>query len=277
MPGGYAIGIAVDAGILNVSATASQLGLPVPKDVDEMLQSGNSSLVRTVLDRVQQQPDAAVVLSPASVKFAPLVTRPEKIICVGFNYRHHAEETDTPMPKEPPLFSKYHNALNHHGGIISLPTSIDYQFDYETELVIVFSKECKDVSAADALNYVAGYAVGNDFSARRMQTVTTQFTAGKASDGFAPVGPWLVTRDQIKDPNSLQLQTFVNGQRRQDWNTKDMIFGCSELIAYAASIMTIRPGDILFTGTPQGVIFGEKAPPEQRRWLRDGDEVRVPF
>ena len=271
--GGYALGVETDVGILDIGATAQKLGLAAPQDMDDLLHNGLGSQVRAVLDGVQQQPHTAVLHSPATASFAPLVTRPEKIICVGFNYQKHAEETGTPVPKEPPLFSKYCNALNHHKGSIKLPTSIDYRFDYETELVIVFGRECKDVAEADALEYVAGYAVGNDFSARSMQTVTTQFTAGKASDGFAPVGPWLVTRDRVPDPDKLRLQTHVNKQKRQDMNTEDMIFNCKKLIAYAASIMTIKPGDILFTGTPQGVIFGEKAPPEQRRWLRDGDEV----
>jgi len=207
------------------------------------------------------------------VKFAPLVTRPEKIICVGFNYRKHAEETGTPIPKAPPLFSKFRNALNHHEGVVVLPTRIDDRFDYETELVIVFGREGRDVAQAEALDYVAGYAVGNDLSARTMQTATTQFLAGKTSDGFAPLGPWLVTRDRVPDPNALQLRTFVNGETKQEWNTRDMIFNCRQLIAFVTSIMTIKPGDIIFTGTPQGVIFGEKAPPEQRRWLRAGDEV----
>jgi len=105
-----------------------------------------------------------------------------------------------------------------------------------------------------------------------MQTQTSQFLAGKASDGSAPIGPWLVTRDRVPDPNKLRLQTHVNGQKRQDWNTSDMIFNCRQLIAFT-SIMTIMPGDILFTGTPQGVIFGEKAPAEKRQWLKGGDKI----
>ena len=156
---------------------------------------------------------------------------------------------------------------------IKLPTVVDSHFDFETELVVVFGRECRDVKEADALDYVAGYATGNDVSARKLQTATTQFTAGKVADGFAPVGPWLVTRDRVPDPNNLRLQTHVNGQQRQDWTTGDMIFDCRKLIAFCAGIMTIKPGDILFTGTPQGVIFGEKMPALLRRWLKAGDEV----
>jgi 2-keto-4-pentenoate hydratase/2-oxohepta-3-ene-1,7-dioic acid hydratase in catechol pathway len=192
---------------------------------------------------------------------------------MGFNYRKHAEETGTPIPKIPPLFNKFNNALNHHGGAIALPTKVAKQFDYETELVIVFGRECRDLKEEDALDYVAGYATGNDFSARDLQTATSQFMIGKTSDGFAPLGPWLVTRDRVPDPNNLKLRTVVNGQTRQDWSTNDMIFNCRQLISFASGIMTLKPGDIMFTGTPQGVIFGEKIPREQRQWLKAGDEI----
>ena len=270
---GITLGVETNHGILDISATALRLGLPAPKNVDDLLQQGLGRYIRPVMNGALRQRHSAVLVDPSDLHFAPLVTRPEKIICIGFNYRQHAKETGTPIPKEPPLFCKFINALNHHNGIVNLPTHIDDRFDFETELVIVFGQECKDVTEAEALNYVAGYAVGNDLSARTLQTDTSQFLAGKASDGFAPIGPWLVTRDRVADPNNLRLQTYVNGQKRQDWNTNDMIFDCKRLIAFVASIMTIKPGDVLFTGTPQGVILGEKAPPDQRRWLRHGDEI----
>jgi 2-keto-4-pentenoate hydratase/2-oxohepta-3-ene-1,7-dioic acid hydratase in catechol pathway len=267
------LGIESDGGVIDVKATAAALGLSVPRDMDDLLQNGLGAQLCDLMMAVDKNKKAAVLVAAEKVAFAPVVLRPEKILCVGFNYKEHAEETNTPIPKSPPLFCKFWNCLNHHGGTIKLPTRIDDRFDYETELVIVFGRECKDVSEADALDYVAGYATGNDFSARKMQTATTQFLAGKVSDGFAPLGPWLVTRDRVPDPNKLKLKTFVNGQKRQDWTTEDMIFNCRKLIAFVTSIMTIKPGDILFTGTPQGVIFGEKAPPEQRQWLKAGDEV----
>ena len=257
--------------MVNVTATGAALGLPAPLDVDDLLQNGRAAEVASVMAQVAARPGDSVI--EAEVHFAPLVTRPEKIICVGFNYRQHAEETGTPIPKEPPLFSKYRNALNHHQGTVTLPTRIDDRFDFETELVIVIGRECKDAVEAEALGYVAGYATGNDISARTRQTATSQFGAGKMADGFAPIGPWLVTRSRVPDPNNLRLTTRVNGQVRQDWTTRDMIFNCRQIIAYCSSIMTLRPGDVIFTGTPQGVIFGEKAPPEQRRWLRAGDEI----
>jgi 2-keto-4-pentenoate hydratase/2-oxohepta-3-ene-1,7-dioic acid hydratase in catechol pathway len=137
----------------------------------------------------------------------------------------------------------------------------------------VFGKICKDVTEADALNYVAGYATGNDFSARGLQNITSQFTAGKTNDGFGPIGPWLGTRARIPDPNNLKLKTVVNGQVRQDWTTKDMIYNCRHLISYASRAMTIKPGDVMYTGTPQGVIWGQKGPQEKKSWLKPGDTV----
>jgi 2-keto-4-pentenoate hydratase/2-oxohepta-3-ene-1,7-dioic acid hydratase in catechol pathway len=271
--GEVSLGIETNAGMLDVKATAAALGLSVPRDIDDLLQNGLGAQLSDLLLAVSKNEKAAVLVEGREIAFAPVVLRPEKILCVGFNYKEHAEETHTPIPKEPPLFCKFWNCLNHHEGTIKLPTRIDDRFDYETELVIVFGRKCKDVSEADALDCVAGYATGNDFSARKMQTATTQFLAGKASDGFAPIGPWLVTRDRVPNPNNLKLKTVVNGRTRQDWTTADMIFNCRKLIAFVTSIMTIKPGDILFTGTPQGVIFGEKAPPEQRVWLKAGDEV----
>ncbi len=267
------VGAETAKGILDITATAEKLGLSAPRDVDNLLQQGLGEEIAHILEAASASPESAVVLDPSKVEYASLVTQPEKIICIGFNYRHHAEETNTPIPKAPPLFCKFWNALNHHNGVVDLPVDVDYQFDYETELVIVFGRECKNATKENALDFVAGYAVGNDLSARTLQTTTSQFLAGKAADGFAPLGPWLAPRALISDPNNLRLQTRVNGQKRQDWNTNDMIFGCKELIVYVSSIMTIKPGDVLYTGTPQGVILGEKAPPEQRRWLRGGDEV----
>lgn len=269
---GYGLGIRMPGGILDVAAAGRALGLPYPADMDDLLQNGKGGLLAALVEAAAAR-NGAHVIPEARVSYAPLVTRPEKIIMMGFNYRRHAEETGTPIPKHPPLFNKYNNALNHHGGTIRLPTGAAREFDYETELVIVFGRECRDVPEADALDYVAGYATGNDFSARDLQTLTSQFMIGKTSDGFAPIGPYLVTADLVKDPNNLRIETRVNGVTRQDWTTNDMIFNCRQLISFASKVMTIKPGDVFYTGTPQGVIFGEKTPRDQRQWLKAGDEV----
>jgi 2-keto-4-pentenoate hydratase/2-oxohepta-3-ene-1,7-dioic acid hydratase in catechol pathway len=244
--------------------------LRAPVDTDDLLQHGKGGMLAALVGKAADGP-ASLFLQERAVQHAPLVTRPEKIIMMGFNYRRHAAETNTPIPKNPTLFNKYNTALNHHGGTIKLPTAVAKQFDYEIELVIVFGRECHNVSEADALNYVAGYATGNDFSARDLQSLTSQFMIGKTCDGFAPLGPYLVTSDLIPDPNNLRLETRVNGQQRQDWNTNDMIFNCRQLISFASKVMTIKPGDIFFTGTPQGVILG--MPPDKRVWLKPGDRV----
>ena len=270
---GYALGVKTKDGVLDVEAAGRALGMPVPADMDDLLQNGRGPALRALIDAVEAAPDGRFVLAEADVAYAPVVTRPEKIIMMGFNYRHHAEETGTPIPKDPPLFNKYNNALNHHGGTIALPTQAAREFDYETELVMVFGRECRNVSEADALDYLAGYCTGNDFSARDLQTLTSQFMIGKTSDGFAPLGPYLVTADRVKDPNNLKLKTLVNGRVRQDWSTDDMIFNCRQLISFASRVMTLKPGDIFYTGTPQGVIFGEKIPRKDRAWLKPGDEV----
>jgi 2-keto-4-pentenoate hydratase/2-oxohepta-3-ene-1,7-dioic acid hydratase in catechol pathway len=271
--GALTLGIETDGGIIDIFATGEAFGLPVPRDMDDLLQNNRAADVRAVMEALKQDKTKVSIIPLVEASFAPLVTRPEKIICVGFNYREHAAETNTPVPNAPPLFNKFNNALNGHGGVVKLPTKVARQFDFETELVIVFGRDCRDVPEAEALDVVAGYATGNDISARELQTATSQFLAGKTSDGFGPIGPWLVTRDRVPDPNALRLQTWVNGKIRQDWNTRDMIFNCRQLISYASGVMTIKAGDIMFTGTPPGVILGVKAPREQRQWLHVGDEV----
>jgi len=267
---GYGLGVKTGRGILNVSAASQALNLPAPSDMDDLLQNGRGGLLATLVRAAANGP-ASLYVREETVAHAPIVTRPEKIIMMGFNYRKHAEETGTTPPKDPPLFNKYNNTLNHHGGTIKLPTAAARQFDYEVELVIVFGRECRNVSEADALNYVAGYSTGNDFSARDLQTLTSQFMIGKTCDGFAPLGPYLVTSDLIPNPNNLRLETRVNGEQRQDWNTNDMIFNCRQLISFASKVMTIKPGDIFFTGTPQGVIFG--MPKDKQVWLKPGDKI----
>ncbi|MBY0298224.1 MAG: fumarylacetoacetate hydrolase family protein [Methylobacterium sp.] len=268
---GPRLGVKTDRGILDAVAAGEALGLPAPRDMDDLLQNGRGESLARLVAAARERGTPALYAREETVSFAPLVTRPEKIIMMGFNYRTHAAETGTPVPKDPPLFNKYNNSLNHHGGTIKLPVNAAKQFDYETELVIVIGRECRDVPEAEALDYVAGYATGNDFSARDLQRLTSQFMIGKTCDGFAPLGPYLVTSDLVGDPNNLRIETVVNGEVRQDWNTNDMIFNCRQLISFASKVMTLKPGDIFFTGTPQGVILG--LPQDRRVWLKPGDKV----
>jgi 2-keto-4-pentenoate hydratase/2-oxohepta-3-ene-1,7-dioic acid hydratase in catechol pathway len=266
---GPRLGVKHPRGILDVGAAARLFTLPAPVDTDDLLQQGKGGELARVVAAAADGP-SRLYLPESAVRHAPLVTRPEKIIMMGFNYRRHAAETGTPIPANPILFNKFNCALNHHGGTIALP-AVARHFDYEVELVIVFGRECRNVSEAEALDYVAGYCTGNDFSARDMQYLTSQFMIGKTFDGFAPLGPYLVTSDLVGDPNNLKLECRVNGEPRQDWNTNDMIFNCRQMISFASRMMTIRPGDIFFTGTPHGVIFGK--PKAEQVWLKAGDRV----
>lgn len=211
-------------------------------------------------------------MSPSGrLHFAPAVVDPEKIICVGLNYEAHRDEAGMGRPEYPALFSKFNNALNAHNHPLILPDTAT-EFDYEAELVIVIGRPARKVSRAAAPDYIFGYTCGNDFSARDLQRRTPQWLLGKTCDGFAPIGPCIVTADSI-DPQNLAIKSYVNGELRQDGNTRDMIFDCATIVSYISDYFTLRPGDIIFTGTPQGVILGQAE--EQRRWLKAGDIVTV--
>jgi 2-keto-4-pentenoate hydratase/2-oxohepta-3-ene-1,7-dioic acid hydratase in catechol pathway len=213
----------------------------------------------------------AAFLKEDGIEYGPVVTHPEKIVCVGLNYRKHAVEVGQPIPKEPVLFSKFNTTLNRHNGTVKLPVNVAKKFDYEVELVIVIGKEAHNIAEADALSCVAGYCTGNDFTARDLQYETGgQWLIGKTPDQFAPLGPYMVTADQI-DPDNLKLECRVNGETRQSSNTSDMIANTRHMISYISRHITLRPGDIIFTGTPEGVIQGK--PKDQQVWLKPGDKI----
>lgn len=270
--GSYRLAVKTESGILDVRSASQALKIPAPATMDDLLQNGKGGQLKQLMNAVSSHPQAnRFLVAEDKIQHGPVVTNPEKIIMMGFNYRQHAMETHTPIPPNPVLFNKYNNALNSHNGVIALPTLAARQFDYEVELVIIFGKTAHNVSEDDALDYVAGYCTGNDFSARDLQTLTSQYMIGKTCDGFAPVGPYFVSADLVGDPNKLRLETRVNGEQRQDWNTNDMIFNCQQLISFASKVMTIKPGDIFFTGTPQGVIIGK--PKDKQVWLKSGDQI----
>jgi 2-keto-4-pentenoate hydratase/2-oxohepta-3-ene-1,7-dioic acid hydratase in catechol pathway len=214
------------------------------------------------------------LLAANEAQFGPCITRPEKILMLGYNYRRHAMEAGVPIPKAPVLFNKYNNALAGHGSTIKLPTKVAAKFDYEVELQVIIGKTAHQVSEAEALDYVFGYATGNDFSARDLQFrdgKASQFMIGKTSDGFMPVGPWLVGAELVGNPQKLALECRVNGEKRQSSNTDDMIFTCAQIVSYASQIFTLKPGDLISTGTPEGVVLGK--PEAQQVWLKPGDKV----
>ena len=208
---------------------------------------------------------------PPGIRFAPAVTAPGKILCVGLNYASHQAEVPFGAPKHPALFSKFGNALNAAGGEVHLPAGAK-ELDYEAELVIVVGRRVKDADEEEAAAAIFGYTAGNDFTVRDWQRRTSQWLLGKTPDGFAPIGPYIVPAAEI-DVSRLAIETFVNGERRQDGTTADMIFPPAAIVSYISKCMTLAPGDIIFTGTPHGVIFG--MPEKERRWLKPGDEVVV--
>jgi len=201
--------------------------------------------------------------------------QPAAILCIGLNYRQHARETNAELPQYPVLFMKNPAALNHPGDPILLPSSCmdPPQVDFEVELAIVIGRAAKNVSAADALNYVFGYTIGNDVSARRWQKHGGggQWVRGKSFDTFCPLGPELVTADLVADPQQLRLQCLLNGTLMQDANTADMIFSVAELIAYLSDGMTLLPGTVIMSGTPSGVGFARKPPV----FLKPGDTLAL--
>jgi len=270
--GRYSLGIRTAKGVLDVVRASKILGKSAPATIDEVLQGVDGYALKAFLDAALASEGLVSAFLPEDkTPFGPAVANPEKIICLGYNYKRHVAEMHIQTPTSPVLFNKFNNALNHHNGVISLPQSVSYKFDYEVELVIVIGRTAHKVSEADALSYVFGYSTGNDFSARDLQFKTTQLMLGKTCDGFAPLGPWLVTADQVPDPQNLKLECRVNGEVRQSSNTSDMIFGVRTIVSYISQIFTLKPGDIIFTGTPEGVILGY--PAEKQVWLKPGDQV----
>ena len=272
-PRGMSLGLRDGDRILDVAAAEGRYRSGAPTTTDDLIQGrGDVAALPKLLARARS--DAAAggfFVAEADARFGPCVLAPEKIVCVGLNYKSHVAESGEKLPPVPILFNKFNSALNHHGGTIAVSSEkVARKFDYEGELVIVMGKTARDVSEADALSYVFGYATGHDFSARDTQLETSQWMAGKAGDGWGPVGPWLVTADQV-DPSNLDIETRVNGEVRQSSNTSRMIFDCRTLVSFISQRMTLRPGDLIFTGTPEGVILGY--PKEKQVWLKAGDTV----
>jgi 2-keto-4-pentenoate hydratase/2-oxohepta-3-ene-1,7-dioic acid hydratase in catechol pathway len=198
------------------------------------------------------------------------IDRPSKIVCVGLNYRDHAEEQGAELPEAPLLFAKWPNALIGPGEAIVLPRA-STRVDYEAELGVVIGERVKGVSEENALEAVRGYLCLNDVSARDFQFGDGQWTRGKSPDTFCPVGPRLVPRDEVPDPQALRIRCLLNGEALQDSTTANMVFSVAEVIAYASATVTLEPGDLIATGTPAGVGVFRKPP----RLLQDGDEVTV--
>lgn len=270
------LGVKTKAGIIDIEGAlaAHPTELAVPTDVMAVIEGGQQAVdtLGAYLASLEANNGAAYVLDEQSVAWGPCVTRPNKIICIGLNYRKHAEETKAAIPEYPILFNKFNNTLTGNGKEIAIP-KVTKQLDYEAELVIVIGKKAKYVDKEEALDYVFGYAAVNDLSARDLQLRTQQWLLGKSCDDFSPLGPYLVTADEVGNPNDLAIRAVVNGEVRQNSNTSDMIFGCDEIVSYVSHHMTLVPGDIILTGTPEGVVLG--LPKDQRVYLQPGDTVTI--
>ncbi len=210
------------------------------------------------------------VLNEDAVTFGPPLHDPGRFIGIGLNYRCHAREMGHPIPSEPPLFAKWANAISGPGDDVILPAN-SQAVDYEIELGVVMGRRARGVSVNDALDHVFGYTVINDVSARDLQFRTSQWLAGKIADGFAPMGPAVVERDDIGPSQGLTLETWVNGELRQHGHTSDMIYDVPALVSYLSHLITLEPGDVIATGTPAGVGMSRKPP----RYLNSGDVVRM--
>jgi acylpyruvate hydrolase len=238
----------------------------IPADILAFLEAGDSAsqLAQAAVNSATQ------TIPLSSVKLLAPIPRPGKILCIGLNYSDHAAESGQPVPKFPVVFAKYTNTVISHGDEIVLPR-VSKEVDYEAELGFVIGKRGRYIPEADALQYVAGYLPINDVSARDYQTRTSQWTMGKTFDTFAPMGPALVTADEVPDPHNLRIRLTIGDDVLQDSNTDKLIFGIPQLVASLSEVMTLEPGDVVSTGTPPGVGFAKKPP----RFLKPGDVVSV--
>jgi acylpyruvate hydrolase len=250
-------------------AWASLSQATFPDSVMAFLAEGETGVKKAASAlRLAERSPAGLIQPLSGVTLLPPVLRPGKVIALGKNYAAHAAEAGSKPPEYPMLFHKTATSLLGAGGTIVIPP-ITSQVDYEGELAVIIGRPCKQVSPDEALDYVAGYTIANDVSARDLQRRTSQFTAGKMLDTFCPLGPALVTRDEVPDPGNLSIRTRLNGQVMQDGNTGMMIFDVPFIVSYISQIATLEVGDVILTGTPEGVGFA-RTPPV---FLQDGDII----
>ena len=261
-----ALGLLTGEGTVDVSAEAERRGVSAPATALEAVQGGQAA--RAVLETLARDARCFV---PENAPAAPVITGMDKVLCIGLNYRRHAMECNLPIPDHPVLFNKFPSTLAPCGAAIALqPGYVEY--DYEAELVVVMGRKARHVSEAEAMDYVFGYTCGNDVSTRDLQFARgNQWVLSKSLEGFGPIGPCLVTAEEA-DGNCLDISCSVNGEERQRSNTSDLIFSIPQLIADLSRHFTLLPGDLIFTGTPSGVMHGYTG---EKHWLRAGDRVEV--
>ena len=243
----------------------SRVDPDIPPDLVSLLEAGPAALAAA-----REAAERGDGINANAVRVAAPIQNPEKIFCIGLNYADHAAESNMPIPSEPVVFSKFSSTIIGPGDAIRLP-SVTRSIDYEVELVVVIGTAGKDISESDAMDHVAGYTVGHDVSARDFQLEKPggQWLLGKTFDTFAPLGPDIVTPDEVDDPHNLGIRCILNGETVQDSNTEQLIFKIDQLIAYLSRVVTLQPGDLIFTGTPPGVGMAR----DPQLWLQAGDTV----
>jgi 2-keto-4-pentenoate hydratase/2-oxohepta-3-ene-1,7-dioic acid hydratase in catechol pathway len=267
----YRAGEALRPGVADDTKLVDAAALGYPASLRAILAAG-PDVVTNLLEAASKALRAGTgVVELASVALGPPIPDPDKIICLGLNYKDHAAETGLKLPTSPVLFPKYRNSLIGPVDDIVVPRVATGKVDYEVELAVVIGRRAREVAKADALGYVAGYAAFNDVSARDLQMQTSQWAPGKAVDNFAPMGPGIVPAREIANPQNLMLTTRVNGTQLQHESTSQMIFDIATTIAFITSFLTLEPGDIIATGTPAGVGFS-RTPPIA---LKHGDIVET--
>ncbi len=260
-------GKAPEAGVITGERVISLSGAGYP-DVLSILALGDEALGK--IENWVYNPPPGAVADLGSVTLMAPVPRPPKLICVGLNYRDHAVESNMEIPKTPTIFNKFPNTVIGPGDPIVLPCNSEKP-DYEAEFAFVIGRGGRKIPAARWRDHVFGYTIVNDVSARDYQMATTQWLMGKTFDTFAPMGPWIVTADEIADPHALDISLEIGGEVLQHSNTRELIFDVPKLVEYVSSVVTLEPGDVFSTGTPSGVGFARKPP----RWLKAGDEVII--
>lgn len=237
-----------------------------PRDMVTFLEQGQAALARAR----EMCATGRGRMALTDVRLEAPIRRPPKILAVGLNYRDHIEETGLPMPTVPMIFNKQSTAVTGPGGAIYRPHDSE-QLDYEGELGVVIGTRCRRVPKDRAASVIAGYTIVNDVSVRDWQMRSATTTMGKSWDTHCPLGPYIVTTDEVTDPHQLDLRTWVNGSLRQQSNTKHLIFDCFDIVAHLSTAFTLEPGDVIATGTPSGVILGM----DPKIWLKPGDVVRI--
>jgi 2-keto-4-pentenoate hydratase/2-oxohepta-3-ene-1,7-dioic acid hydratase in catechol pathway len=262
-PSGPRVACARDGGYVDLN----RIDPSIPTSLKALLAAGPAMMHRAAVAAA-----SGMLLEASSLRLLAPIVDPQKVLCVGLNYADHARESGMAPPLEPVVFSKFPTALVGPDEPIVLPV-VSAEVDYEAELVVVIGRACRNIVRDDARRYIAGYCVGHDVSARdwQLRKPGGQWLLGKSFDTFAPLGPMLVTADEIEDPGQLRVQCRINGRTMQDSNTRQFIFGVEEVVAYISQVCTLLPGDLIYTGTPPGVGAARRPPV----FLRPGDVVEI--